>query len=232
MASRRPDYRTRWAELSLVISMSACSHLGSARTLPRPFCSPAAPGAEMQPTSWELPDRPDTAQHPASVLISRTLSGSWDMLTVMTEGADQAVPERWHLRLVSPDSATRNTCLLGPCRTPTRVVAVGAHLIGNTPFDSAVVSRATDDPMRIVARYDSVSGSLNFALGPPIFDAGTFYTVTRLSDTAMTGRWTDGSYALAQVRRGNVTTWEHVQGFFCARRTIPSRDHDQSPNER
>jgi len=111
-------------------------------------------------------------------------------------------------------------------------VAVGRSRRRDVPFDSAAISHATSDPARIVARYDSVSGYLTLAFGPPMLDAGVFYAVTRLSDTTMTGRWTDGSYLLSEVRRGNVTTWEHEQGFFCGRRVFPSRDHDQSPNDR
>jgi hypothetical protein len=51
-----------------------------------------------------------------------------------------------------------------------------------------------------------------------MLDAGTFYTITELSDTLLAGRWTDGSYLLTEMSRGNVQTLEHLQGYFCARR--------------
>ena len=70
----------------------------------------------------------------------------------------------------------------------------------------------------MVARYDSARGHLTIGPGALVLDAGVDYAVTRLSDTSMTGRWTDGSYTVTEVQRGDLTTWEHGHGFFCGRR--------------
>ena len=67
-------------------------------------------------------------------------------------------------------------------------------------------------------RHDAAQKTLGWAPGQLLLDAGTFYAVTQASDTALTGRWIDGSYLLSPVRHGDVVTAEHLQGFFCARK--------------
>lgn len=226
----------RWMSLAalLALATSACSYPWRTQSSSKPFCSAPEPGEEGQPTRWLLHSLPrDTPALPHSALVTSALSGTWEMLTVTTEGAIGTEPERWTLRFVAADSeGARTSCLVSPCRARARTVAVGRSLRSDAPFDSAAISHTMSDPARIVARYDSTNGYLTLAFGPPMNDAGVFYAVTRLSDTTMRGRWTGGSYILAQVRRGNVTTWEHEQGFFCGRRVFPDRDHDQSPNDR
>jgi hypothetical protein len=146
------------------------------------------------------------------------LAGTWNVLTVVTEGP--ANVERARLRFVATDTTTWMKCQ-APCRATDRpaVVAAGIWLRGNVAFDSArLAARTSKDTGRVDARYDPLHQTLGFTGAELMLDAGSFYAVTQASDTALTGRWLDGSYLVFEVRRGDVTTGEHPQGFFCARK--------------
>ena len=47
-----------------------------------------------------------------------------------------------------------------------------------------------------------------------MLDAGTFYTITELSDTLLAGRWTDGSYLLTEMSQGNVQNTRAPAGIL------------------
>jgi hypothetical protein len=103
------------------------------------------------------------------------------------------------------------------------VVAAGSFLAESSPFDSvAAAQRHLTGSRRVEVSYDSTAGRVGWSVGPPMLDAGTFYSVIVISDSSLAGRWTDGSYLVTEVQRGEVTTLEHMQGFFCARRRDPA----------
>jgi hypothetical protein len=156
-------------------------------------------------------------------MAAHALSGTWDVLTVTTEGASPAVVERWTLRLVPTAPEVWYDTHFGPRRSRNvAVVAAGAPIRSSTAFDSAAAARRhLTDRERVEATYDSSTNHLTLSFGPPVLDAGTFYAVAEVSDTLLAGRWTDGSYVVTEVQRGDVTTLEHHQGFFCAHRLGP-----------
>jgi hypothetical protein len=199
------------------LTLAACGRLHHATVAAKPFCTPPWEGAVRAPTTWRIlgTTKPDSAV--AFEAAARALSGTWDMLTVTTEGEDGARPEHWKLRLVVADSASQNPCFIPGCRrTGVRIVAIGTPL-GST-FDSVSVTRATNGSDRIVARYDRNTDHVTLHFNPGLLDGGTFYALTEVSDSTIAGRWIDGSYLLFSVRRGDVTTLEHPQGFFCGRK--------------
>jgi hypothetical protein len=198
-----------------------CASLHPAQTGPSPFCIAPQAGAEAASTSWHLSGAAaltDRSVSPATA--SRALAGIWDLVAITTEGAAPAEVARWPLRLVQTDTGVWYQCALGPC--PNRraaFVAAGAPLRRSVTFDSVAASqRRSTDPERIDVRYDSTTNHLTLWPGAVILDAGTFYAVTEVSDTLLAGRWTDGSYVIAEVSRAGIKTLEHQQGFFCARR--------------
>lgn len=218
MPRLRARFRRGGIALSTLAICAACHY--SRPTDVRPsFCIPAGPGEEFQPTQWDSGSASgDGGAKLNTDRVTRLLSGTWDMLTVTTEGAAPAWVERWTLRMVAADSIAKATCFLGPCRSDPRIAAVGSRIERGKAFDSTFISHSARAPERIVAHYDSMTSHLTLVFGPPVLDAGISYTVTELSDTTMTGRWADGSYIVIAVRRGEVTTLEHPQGFFCGRR--------------
>jgi hypothetical protein len=198
----------------LTVALSGCMARGT-HVSPTSFCAPAWQGAEHDPVNWLRP-RSDSAPSPRDV--GHMLAGTWDVLTAVTEGP--ANVERGRIRFVATDSATWTNCQ-APCRGTDRplVVATGMWLRDNVAFDSArLATRTSTDAGRVDARYSPVHQTLGLAPGESVLDAGSFYAVTQASDTALTGRWVDGSYLLFEVRRAGVTTTEHPQGFFCARK--------------
>ena len=209
----------KWlAHVALTFGLVGCGRLHHPSVAAEPFCAPPWDNAGAAPTTWRIAGR---TEHDSAVTFeaaAHALSGTWDMLTVATQGVSEEQPQRWKLRLVVADSASQNPCFMPRCRlTTVRVVAVGAPL-GRAPFDSATVTKATQQSDRVKARYDNKTNHVTFDFGPPIMDAGTFYALTEVSDSTIAGRWVDGSYVLFFVRRGDVTTLEHSQGFFCGRR--------------
>lgn len=186
-----------WAQSTfLFIAGTACTSLHHGRTHAAGFCVSPEAGADAGAISWgarAFSNRPDSAPLPA--VVGQALAGIWDVLTVTTEGAAPAEVERWRLRLVPTDRGVWYQCMFGPCRTQrVAVVAAGAPLRAHATFDSsASAQRRSTDPARIEAHYDSSTKHLTLSFGPPMLDAGTFYTVTELSDTLLAGRWTDGS---------------------------------------
>lgn len=208
------------ARAALAVATVACIHTPRAAS-PAPFCSAAPPGAEAAPVTWHRSGKEPTIftpLHPDTV--ARILTGTWDVLTVTTEGVEPPGVERWQLKLVSTDPQVRFQCAMGPCRSRRApVVAGGAALRKGAAFDSAAFAqRRSTDPERVEAHYDSTGNHLTLSFGPPIMDAGTFYALTDASDTTLKGRWTDGGYMLIMVRRGNATAFEHTEGYFCAHR--------------
>ncbi|HEX4683648.1 MAG TPA: hypothetical protein VH277_13105 [Gemmatimonadaceae bacterium] len=163
----------------------------------------------------------DSAREPDRA--ARALAGTWDLLTVATEGANPPETERWKLRLVSTTSDVWFKCPAGPCRTRrVAVIAGGAPVRPSIAFDSvAFANRRSSDGALVEARYDVHDNHLSLS-GPPVMDAGTFYNVAEVSDSTMRGRWTDGSYIDAIIPRGNTVALEHQQGYFCARRLTVS----------
>ena len=210
-----------WRTLSgaiIAVTTAACIHTPHAAA-PAPFCFAPPPGAEAAPVTWHRFGRVptiSTALHPDTV--ARILTGTWEVLTVTTEGVEPPGVERWQLKLVSTDPQVRFQCTLGPCRSH-RIPAVagGAPLRKAAAFDSAAFAqRRSTDSERVEAHYDSTGNHLTLSFGPPIMDAGAFYTVTDASDTTLKGRWTRRRYMVLEVRRGNETILEH-------RRDIPVR---------
>lgn len=199
------------------LSVLGCTHLHRSSTKSAPFCWPAQPGDLPNPTSWHLAVTASPGV-PSFDVAAQALSGRWDVLTVTTEGENPPGAQRWQLQLVAADSGAQFDCIIMPCRrTDVRVVAVGAPL-GQAPFDSVGITRNRRASDRVVARFDHTTNHVTLDFGPPMLDAGVFYAVTQVSDTTLAGRWTDGSYVGFFTQRGNVTTVEHQQGFFCARR--------------
>ena len=218
MSVSRRQLAKRIAQVGLTLGLAGCGHLHHPSIAAEPFCAPPWDGAGDAPTTWRIAGR---AEHDSAVALdaaAHALSGTWEMLTVATEGVNETQPERWKLRLVVADSASQNPCFIAGCRlTTVHIVAVGAPL-GASPFDSAAVTKAKQQPNRVAARYDRKTNHVTLDFGPPMLDAGTFYEMTEVSDSTIAGRWVDGSYLLFSVRRGDVTTLEHPQGFFCGRR--------------
>jgi len=204
--------------MALTLGLAGCATIHQSATAPEPFCISPGGGDMDAPTTWRIVGR---AEHDSAIAFedaAHALSGTWDMLTVATEGEDGARPLRWKLRLVVADSASQDPCFIPGCRlTNVRVIALGAPL-GRTQFDSATVTKATNQQDRVAARYDRKTNHVTFYFGPPMLDAGTFYALTEVSDSTIAGRWIDGSYLMSSVRRGDVTTLEHPQGFFCGRK--------------
>jgi hypothetical protein len=66
--------------------------------------------------------------------------------------------------------------------------------------------------------FESEQNRVVLSVGPPVLDAGEFYTVTQFSDTAFAGWWESGGYFVLAVTRGKATTLEKPAGYFCARR--------------
>ena len=155
-------------------------------------------------------------------VAANALAGAWDVLTVTTQGVASPEARRWQLRLVPTSPDVWYQCAFGPCRSDrVAVVAAGAPLGGPAAFDGlAAAARRSTDPDRVEAQYDSSGNSLTLRFGPPMFDAGTFYTVTEVSDTLMVGRWTDGSSMAFEVVRGGTNVLEHPEGYFCGRRLL------------
>ncbi len=185
------------------------------------FCEAPNPGAEYGPIWWRLRgSRAFTKPAPAPADVGRSLAGTWHVLTVTTEGIGAGSGGEWRLRLVPTDSSASSRCALGPCNARRiLVVAAGAPVKPGTTFDSSAAAQGRlREPDRVEARYDSTTNHMILSFGPPILDAGTFYNVTQVADSSFAGRWTDGSYIVSEVKRGNAKTLEHRQGYFCARR--------------
>lgn len=226
--------RFRHTASLFLAAVASCAQLHRPSISPR-FCLAPGSGADHGPVSWNArglggpinsAPPPDTA--------AAALAGTWDVLTVATEGARPGAVDRWTLRLVPTTPAVRYDAPFGPRRSRNiSVVAAGAPLRSSAGFDAiAAAQRRLAGRDRVEATYDSSTNRITLSFGPPMLDAGTFYAVTEVSDTLFAGRWTDGSYIVTEVQRGSVTTLEHMQGFFCARRVAHSQGRDQSLNER
>lgn len=207
----------------VLIVATACVHSHSAS--PEPFyCMAPPPSYDSPPVAWLTPGS-DSREYgsisPATV--TRMLTGTWEVVSVVTEGSAPGPAGRWKLRLVPTDLNATPPCARGLCGfVRSNVVAAGAALRTGAVFDSAAAAeRRSIDANRIEAQYDSTHNQLTLAFGPPILDSGIFFAVNDASDTALTGRLINGSNLVFAVRRGDVTILETNGGYFCARKVVP-----------
>ena len=203
----------------IVMALTACAPVETSaqgKASNNAFCVAPTPGSEQGGVTWLSED----AQYrPTSAEVSRRFSGTWQFVSVMTQGSASPHAERWTLRLVATDTAARTRCPIGACRAHYSFPASGQLLRDGERFDSVA---AAQHRMRrdsdIDVSFDSGQNEVVLYIGPPAFDAGDLYTVLAFSDTAFAGRWESGGYFVLEVTRGKVTTLEKPAGYFCARR--------------
>lgn len=188
-----------------------------------PFCAPALAADDAGAVVWDLNGERSAMLSDAPTLrtAGRLLQGTWDVLTVATEGVNPPSVARWQLRLVATDPVARDLCEKARCSSDVGFPATGAPLDGSTSFDSTKAARGLlHGSDAVTAFFNRYTNRLQLRFGETDAGAGTLYDVTHLTDSTLTGRWSDGSFGLTEVRRGDVRTQEHLQGFFCAKRVV------------
>jgi len=216
---------TRWRRLwrvGALVAASGCAAIAPANIGAAPFCAPALAGDDAAGVSWELGGQHVDAASDAPTLrdVGRVFEGTWDMLTVASEGVSPPAVARWRLRLTATDASARDLCRGSRCSSDVGYPAAGAPVNGFTHFDSTLAARGQlrgSDAVRVF--YNRYANRLQLTVGDSQPDHGTLYYVTRVTDSSFTGRWTDASVVLSEVRRGEVRTEEHLQGYFCGRRS-------------
>jgi hypothetical protein len=181
------------------------------------FCFASPPGSDAGGPVWE--GRPATGSGATPDEVGRHLAGTWELLSVATEGVQSPHTQIDTLKLVATDTAARFRCPLGRCGRGYSYPLAGQILRAGARFDSAAaVQHRTRDETDAGFSYNATLNTLTLMLGPQGFDMGDFYAVAELSDTTFAGRWESGSFAYAQVSRGGRVLLEKPAGYFCARR--------------
>jgi hypothetical protein len=221
MRGRRAALRIGLAAAQL--ALAGCASIMPANIGGPPFCAPALAGDDAGSVLWDLANRPSTATSDAPTLYAagRVFAGTWDVLTVATEGVTPPATARWRLQLVASNPSARDLCRNGRCSSDVGYPAAGAPLQGSTHFDSTLAARGElhgSDAIKIF--FNRLTNRVQLMFGEDEPGHGTQYQVTRITDSTFTGRWTDAGVTLAEVHRGDVRTDEHLQGFFCAKRLV------------
>ena len=164
-------------------------------------------------------DSAGRGRQPAVDSVVTWLAGEFDMLEVPTQGLAHREVRRWRFRLVPTDSAARQRCRLGPCRADILFPVGGARMHPAERFDSLrTAQRRLPSAARLDVTYSTTRGSLMLDADPDVTDGGTLYYVARVTDSTLTGLWSDGAagYIMQAVTVQGAELEESLKGYFCA----------------
>lgn len=207
--------------LLLIAGVVVTNETGAQTPPRRDHCWAPPSGSEIGGVSWIREANVVAAgdARPTSEELGRRLAGTWDFLSVMTEGGASPSMVRWTLRLIPTDSVARTNCVFGKCRRGFGFPAAGQILRPGARFDSlAAAQHRTREETDASVSYNSEQNTVTISFGRPMFDAGDVFSVSLFSDTAFAGRWESGGMFYVPVSRGGIDVLEKPSGYFCARR--------------
>jgi hypothetical protein len=186
-----------------------------------PYCVAPAPGAEAGGVTWyrdgDPTDRP--ADRPDPRALGERLAGSWDVLTVTTEGRAGPSASQWQLNLIAVDPNAGSGCQSDRCVDSGQGAGAKKRTGSRSTSESEIVAVDTARGYKhATAVYNRERNTVTLSFGPVVLDGGTFYMFTDVSDSTFAGRWVSGGQVVTTVNRGAVSVLEQEGGYFCARR--------------
>jgi hypothetical protein len=186
-----------------------------------PYCVAPAPGAEAGGVTWyregEPTDRPTDRPEPRA--LGERLGGSWEVLTVTSEGVTAPSVSRWHLNLIAVDPTAGIDCQLDRCVDSSEGAGTKRRAASRSTTEREIVAVDTTRGYKhATAAYNRDRNTVTLSFGPVVLDGGTIYMFTDVSDSTFAGRWASGGQVVTPVNRGGVWVLEEGEGYFCARR--------------